>query len=127
MASDVDVLICATPGGPETRHLVNRAVIEALGPRGTLINIGRGSVVDEAALIGALSTGRLGWAGLDVFENEPQVPEALREMPNVVLLPHAGSATVETRAAMGQLMVDNLLKHLEDGTVLTAVPECAGL
>ena len=127
MARDVDVLICTTPGGPETHHLVNRPVIEALGPQGTLVNVSRGSVVDETALINALSTGALGWAGLDVFEDEPHVPQSLRDMRNVVLLPHAASATVETRAAMGKLVVDNLLRHLEDGTVLTAVPECAGL
>ena len=72
----------------------------------------------------ALQEGRLGWAGLDVFEAEPQVPEALLGMPNVVLLPHAGSATVETRRAMGALVVDNLLAHLDDGTLLTPVPEC---
>ncbi|MEL6418912.1 MAG: 2-hydroxyacid dehydrogenase [Pseudomonadota bacterium] len=124
MAKASDVLICITPGGTGTRHLVNAEVLEALGSQGTLINVARGSVVDEAALIGALEVGKLGWAGLDVFEAEPHVPEALRKMPNVVLLPHVGSATIETRGAMGQLTVDNLLQHLEDGTVLTPVPEC---
>lgn len=124
MAKASDVLICITPGGAGTRHLVNAKVLEALGPQGTLINVARGSVVDEAALIDALEAGKLGWAGLDVFEAEPHVPEALRKMSNVVLLPHVGSATVETRAAMGKLTVDNLLQHLEDGTVLTPVPEC---
>lgn len=125
MARDVDCLICITPGGAATNKLVNREVIEALGPQGTLINVSRGSVVDEAALIDALGNGKLGWAGLDVFEAEPKVPQALREMSNVVLLPHVGSATVETRAAMGALTVDNLLQHLEHGTVQTPVPECA--
>jgi lactate dehydrogenase-like 2-hydroxyacid dehydrogenase len=127
MAYDCDVLICITPGGPSTDKIVNAEVIEALGPQGTLINVSRGSVVDEAALIDALKTGKLGWAGLDVFEGEPHVPEALRELPNTVLLPHVGSATVETRAAMGALTVDNLLQHLRDGTVISAVPECAHL
>lgn len=127
MAHDCDVLICITPGGPSTDKIVNAEVMEALGPQGTLINVSRGSVVDEAALIEALSSGKLGWAGLDVFEGEPKVPQALRDLPNTVLLPHVGSATVETRAAMGALTVDNLLQHLKDGTVISAVPECAHL
>ena len=125
MARDVDVLICITPGGAGTHHIVNAAVLEALGPEGTLINVARGSVVDEAALIAALEAGKLGWAGLDVFEKEPHIPDALKAMPNVVLLPHVGSATVETRAAMGALAVDNLLTHLEEGTTISPVPECA--
>jgi lactate dehydrogenase-like 2-hydroxyacid dehydrogenase len=127
MAFDCDVLICITPGGPSTNKIVNAQVMEALGPQGTLINVSRGSVVDEEALIGALKSGKLGWAGLDVFEGEPHVPQALRDLPNTVLLPHVGSATVETRAAMGALTVDNLLQHLRDGTVISAVPECANL
>ncbi len=84
----------------------------------------RGTVVDEEAMIAALQNGTLGWAGLDVFEQEPHVPASLRALSNVVLLPHVGSATVETRAAMGALTVDNLLQHLGDGTVRTPVPEC---
>jgi len=127
MAHDCDVLICITPGGASTNKIVNAEVMEALGPTGTLINVARGSVVDEAAMIDALSSGRLGWAGLDVFEAEPHIPEALRALPNTVLLPHVGSATVETRVAMGALTVDNLLQHLKDGTVISAVPECAHL
>jgi lactate dehydrogenase-like 2-hydroxyacid dehydrogenase len=127
MAKDCDVLICITPGGPSTDKLVNAEVMEALGPNGTLINVSRGSVVDETALIAALQSGTLGWAGLDVFEAEPIVPQALRDLPNTVLLPHVGSGTVETRAAMGALTVDNLLQHLKDGTVISAVPECANL
>lgn len=126
MAKAVDCLICITPGGPSTHKIVNREVLDALGPNGTLVNVSRGSVVDETALIAALQDGRLGWAGLDVFEAEPKVPEALRSLQNVVLLPHVGSATVETRAAMGALTVDNLLQHLADGTVISPVPECAG-
>ena len=127
MAKDCDVLICITPGGPTTNKIVNSQVMEALGPNGTLINVSRGSVVDEAALIDALKSGKLGWAGLDVFEAEPTVPSALRDLPNTVLLPHVGSGTVETRVAMGDLTVDNLLNHLKDGTVISAVPECAHL
>lgn len=127
MAAACDVLICITPGGPSTNKLVNADVLAALGPDGTLINVSRGSVVDEAALIDALQSGALGWAGLDVFEHEPHVPKALRDLPNTVLLPHAGSATVETRAAMGALTVDNLLQHIEEGTVISAIPECADL
>lgn len=127
MARQSDVLICITPGGPATRKIVNAEVLEALGPQGTLINVSRGSVVDEVALIAALQSGKLGWAGLDVFDDEPRVPKALRDLPNTVLLPHVGSATVETRAAMGALTVDNLLQHLKDGTVISPVPECAHL
>jgi lactate dehydrogenase-like 2-hydroxyacid dehydrogenase len=127
MARDADVLISIAPGGAATHHLVNAEVLEALGPDGVLVNVGRGSVVDEDALVAALQTGKLGAAGLDVFENEPHIPQALRDMPNVVLTPHIGSATVETRAAMAQLAVDNLLQHRKDGTVISAVPECAEL
>lgn len=127
MARDVDTLICITPGGASTNKIVNRAVMDALGPQGTLINVSRGSVVDEQAMISALQDGRLGWAGLDVFEAEPKVPEALCALSNVVLLPHVGSATHETRAAMGALTVDNLLQHLETGTVISPVPECADM
>lgn len=127
MAHDCDVIICITPGGPSTSKIVNADVLAALGPNGTLINVSRGSVVDENALIEALESSKLGWAGLDVFEGEPHVPERLRTLPNVTLLPHVGSATIQTRAAMGKLTVDNLLQHLRDGTVLTAVPECAGV
>lgn len=127
MAQKVDCLIVITPGGPATKHLVNRDVMEALGPEGTLINVARGSVVDEVALVTCLSKGKLGWAGLDVFEHEPNVPDELKSMSNVVMLPHAGSATTQTRAAMGQLAVDNLIDHLVHGSVRTPVPECAHL
>ena len=125
MARDSEVLICITPGGPSTHKLVNADVINALGPEGILINVSRGSVVDETALIAALQEGRLGAAGLDVFEQEPKVPATLRVLSNVVLLPHVGSATHETRAAMGALTVDNLLHHFKNGTVISPVPECA--
>lgn len=127
MARDVDCLICIVPGGPDTKHIVNSKVMNALGPDGVLINVARGSVVDEEALILALQEGRLGSAGLDVFENEPHIPEALRALDNVVLLPHVGTATVETRAAMGELTVENILSHVKDGSVLTPVPECLSL
>ena len=127
MAKEADVLVCITPGGAGTRHLVNREVLEALGPDGLLINVSRGSVVDEAALVAALEAGKLGGAGLDVFEAEPKVPDALKTMENVVLTPHVGSATEETRQAMGDLTCDNLSQFLRDGTVLTPVPECRHL
>lgn len=127
MARDADALIAITPGGAETHHLINAEVLRALGPDGVLINVGRGSVVDETALIAALKARELGAAGLDVFEAEPHIPQELREMPNVVLTPHIGSATVETRAAMGKLAVDNLLSHLQDGSVISPVPEVQAL
>ena len=126
MASACEVLFVVTPGGADTRKLVSREVIEALGPDGMLINVSRGSVVDEAALVAALEDGRLGAAGLDVFEDEPNVPAPLFGMKNVVLTPHIGSATVETRRAMGNLVIDNLLQHQSDGRVLSPVPECQG-
>ena len=127
MAHDCDVLMVITPGGAATKHLVNAEVLEALGPDGILINVARGSVVDEAALVDALQSGKLGAAGLDVFEAEPKVPQALKDMDNVVLLPHVGSATIETRRAMGDLTCDNLSQYLRNGTVITAIRECAHL
>jgi lactate dehydrogenase-like 2-hydroxyacid dehydrogenase len=98
--------------------------MKALGPEGILINVSRGSVVDEAALVAALEAGELGGAGLDVFEAEPKIPDALKAMDNVVLLPHVGSATVETRMAMGDLVCRNLETWLDKGRVVTPVPEC---
>ncbi len=111
MAAAIDILMIACPGGPETERLVDARVLAALGPQGYVINIARGSVVDEPALVEALVQGRLKGAGLDVFANEPQVPEALFKLENVVLQPHVGSATHQTRAAMGALMVQNLAAH----------------
>jgi hydroxypyruvate reductase len=108
MATDVDYLVVACPGGAATRHLVDARIIEALGSKGTLINIARGSVVDQSALVTALAERKLAGAGLDVFEDEPRVPEGLTRLDNVVLTPHIGSATHATRLAMGQLMLDNL-------------------
>lgn len=127
MARNVDVLVVITPGGAETRHMVNAEVMEALGPDGMLINVARGTVVDEEALIAALTEGRLGFAGLDVFEAEPHVPRALIDLPNTVLLPHVCSATVETRQAMADLAVDNLISFFETGAAKTPVPECQNL
>lgn len=127
MAAACEVLFVVTPGGADTRGIVNHSVLDALGPEGLLVNVSRGSVVDEPALVAALQDGSLGAAGLDVFAEEPHVPEALFTMPNVVLTPHIGSATVETRRAMGNLVVDNLLQHLADGRVISPVPECRDL
>jgi lactate dehydrogenase-like 2-hydroxyacid dehydrogenase len=121
LAAQSDFLIVACPGGAATRHLVNAAVLAALGARGTLVNVSRGSVVDEDALIKALQDGTLGAAALDVFADEPRVPPALRQMANVVLSPHQGSATHQTRAAMGQLVVDNLRAHFAGKPLLTRV------
>ena len=121
MARDVDFLIVASPGGAATKHLVNREVLEALGPEGTLVNIARGSVVDEKALLAALQSKKLGAAALDVFEDEPRVPEAFFAMENVVLQPHQASATHATRAAMGQLVVDNLKAFFAGKPLLTQV------
>ncbi|MBE0614339.1 MAG: 2-hydroxyacid dehydrogenase [Burkholderiales bacterium] len=121
MARDCDVLVAICPGGAATRHIVNAEVMQALGPEGTLINVARGSVVDEQALVKALSEGRLGAAGLDVFEDEPRVPEALFAMDQVVLQPHVASATHETRMAMGVLTADNLRAHFSGKPVLTPV------
>lgn len=108
LARQADWLLVITPGGDATRGLISRRVLEALGPQGCLVNLGRGSSVDEAALIDLLTTGRLGGAALDVFADEPRVPEALRRLDNVVLSPHQGSATEATRQAMGRLVVANL-------------------
>ncbi|NYI78870.1 NAD(P)-dependent oxidoreductase [Nocardioides panzhihuensis] len=123
LAADVDILVLATSGGSGTQHLVDRQVLEALGPDGYLINIARGSVVDQDALVDLLLTGGIAGAGLDVYTDEPTVPAELMALDNVVLLPHLASGTVETRAAMEQLALDNLDRWLADGTVLTPVPE----
>jgi hydroxypyruvate reductase len=123
LASQVDFLVIACPGGPATRHLVDARVLAALGSKGTLVNIARGSIVDEAALVQALSNGTIKAAGLDVFENEPKIPDALRAMDHVVLLPHVGSATHETRKAMADLCKANLDRWFAERSVLTLVPE----
>ena len=108
MAKDVDVLVVIVPGGPATKNMINAEVLKALGPNGVLINVARGSVVDEPALIEALKNKTILSAGLDVFAQEPKVPQALIGMENIVLLPHVASASHWTRRAMGQLVVDNL-------------------
>ena len=121
LADWADILVVIVAGGAGTRHLVGDAVLRALGPQGTLINISRGSVVDEAALIAALSDGALGHAGLDVFETEPAANPALTALPNVTLYPHHASGTHEARAAMAQLMVDNLAAHFAGKPLLSPV------
>jgi lactate dehydrogenase-like 2-hydroxyacid dehydrogenase len=123
MARDVDTLIVIVPGGAATKNLINKEVLEALGPQGILINMARGSVVDEPALIEALKNKTIYSAGLDVFVKEPHVPQELIEMPHVVLFPHLGSATEATRAAMDQLVVDNILAWASGKPPLTPVPE----
>lgn len=124
LAAEVDFLVVITPGGEGTRRLIDREVLQALGPRGFLINVARGTVVDEPALIEALQQGVIAGAGLDVFEHEPQVPQALRELGNVVLTPHMASATHETRQAMADLALANLQAHFAGRPHPSPVPEC---
>lgn len=123
LAAAVDTLISVAPGGAATDKAVDAAVLAALGPEGVFINIGRGSTVDDAALAAALRSGAIQAAGLDVFSDEPTVPSAFLDLPNLTLLPHIGSASVHTRRAMADLMVDNLVSWFESGQPLTAVPE----
>jgi lactate dehydrogenase-like 2-hydroxyacid dehydrogenase len=123
LARDVDTLIVVTPGGPDTQNLINAAVLNALGPRGILINISRGSVVDETALIEALKNRTILAAGLDVFLNEPRINPAFLQLDNATLLPHVGSASQHTRNAMGQLVMDNLIAFAEGKPPKTPVPE----
>lgn len=121
LAGWADILVVIVPGGHGTEGMIDRAVIDALGPRGTLVNIARGSVVDEAAMIDALRCGRLGSAGLDVYRGEPDPDPALTALPNVTLYPHHASGTVETRDAMAQLVVDNLAAFFAGRPLLTPV------
>ncbi len=121
MARDCDYLMLCCPGGSATANMVDANVLDALGSKGMLINIARGSVVDEPALVEALQNGTIAGAGLDVFAKEPHVPEEYISMDNVVLLPHIGSATVETRGKMGQLVIDNILAHFDGKPLLTEV------
>jgi lactate dehydrogenase-like 2-hydroxyacid dehydrogenase len=123
MARDVTLMVVITPGGAATKNLVNADVLKALGPDGILINVARGSVVDEEALIKALKDKTILSAGLDVFANEPQVPRELMEMENVVLLPHVGSASHATRRAMDELVANNLVSWFSGKGALTPVPE----
>jgi lactate dehydrogenase-like 2-hydroxyacid dehydrogenase len=125
LASESDFLIVACPGGAATKNIVNAEVLAALGKKGTLVNIARGSIVDEPALVAALQAGTIKGAGLDVFADEPRIPQPLLAMDNVVLLPHVGSATRETRQAMGDLCKANLDAWFADKPLLTLIPELA--
>lgn len=125
LAAGVDFLVVACPGGEATRNIVNADVLAALGKKGTLINIARGSIVDEPALVAALKAGTIKGVGLDVFADEPHIPAELLAMDNVVLLPHVGSATRETRQAMGDLCKANLDAYFGGKGVLTLIPELA--
>lgn len=125
LAEQSDFLVVITPGGAATRGLIDASVLRALGPEGYLINVARGSVVDQQALVEALASGTIAGAGLDVFANEPEVPAALLAHPNVVVTPHIGSATSQTRQAMADLAFRNLEACFDDGSVLTPVPECS--
>jgi hydroxypyruvate reductase len=124
LAAESDFLVVITPGGAGTRKLIDAEVLAALGPQGIVVNVARGSVIDEAALIDALERGTIAGAGLDVFENEPEVPERLRALPHVVLAPHIGSATVSTRQAMADLAFANLRAHFAGEPLPSPVPEC---
>lgn len=121
MAADADYLVASCPGGAETHHLVNERVLTALGPKGYLINVSRGSVVDEDALVSALVNKTIAGAGLDVYAHEPNVPDAMKGMDNVVLLPHIGSATIETRTVMGEIVLANLEAHFAGKPLITPV------
>lgn len=121
MARDSDWLVIIAPGGRNTDGIVSRQVLEALGPEGRLVNVARGTLIDEAAMVEMLASGRLGGAALDVFAEEPSVPEALLGLDNVVLSPHQGSATHQTRDAMGALLVANLDAHFAGEPLLSAV------
>jgi len=125
LAAQSDFLIVACPGGPATKNLVNADVLAALGSKGTIVNIARGSIIDEPALVAALQAGTIKGAGLDVFADEPHVPKPLLAMDNVVLLPHVGSATNETRKAMGDLCKANLDAWFAGKPLLTLIPELA--
>jgi len=121
LAKNSDVLMIVTPGGPATNKLINAAVLDAVGPEGYLVNIARGSVVDEPVLLRYLQEKKIAGAGLDVFADEPRVPPAFFTLENAVLFPHVASATVETRKAMGDLQIENLRRHFAGKPVLTRV------
>lgn len=123
LARDADILLAIAPGGPGTQKIINAEVLAALGPQGIFINVARGSLVDDDALVDALRTGKILTAGLDVYTDEPQVPQALLDMPHIVLLPHVGSASQHCRDAMGQLVVDNLTSWAAGNGPLTPVAE----
>ena len=121
LAEISDFLVCVLPGGAETDNLINASVLKKLGPSGILVNVGRGNSVDDTALIDALRSGAIQAAGLDVYKNEPQIPDAYKTLDNVILLPHIGSATVETRRAMGNLVFDNIKAFFEHDTLVSEV------
>ena len=127
LATAVDILMIVIPGGNETRHLVDASILAALGPNGILVNVARGTVVDEEALVEALRSKTILGAGLDVFEHEPTIHPGLLDLDNAVLLPHVGSASVPTRNAMGQLVIDNLTSWFDTGVPLTPVQESSDL
>lgn len=127
LAEAVDTIVAALPGGEGTKNLIDAEVLAALGADGVFVNVGRGSSVDEPALIAALSDSTIMAAGLDVFLNEPNIDPRFNQLENVVLLPHVGSASMPTHDAMGQLLIDNLTSWFETGKALTPVPETAGL
>ncbi|MBN2760936.1 MAG: D-glycerate dehydrogenase [Rhodobacteraceae bacterium] len=116
-----DVVVLAVPGGAKTRHLIGAEALAAMGPHAHLVNIARGDVVDENALIAALQAGQIAGAGLDVYEHEPKVPDALRAMENVVLLPHLGTAALDVREGMGMMAVNNAIAHLDGQPLLNPV------
>ena len=124
LAAESDFLVVITPGGAGTRKLIDAKVLAALGKKGILVNVARGSVVDETALIEALENGAIGGAALDVFEAEPNVPDRLKALPQVVLVPHIGSATGQTRQAMADLALANLVAHFAGQPLPSPVPEC---
>ena len=121
LAEISDILVCVLPGGAETDNLINANVLKKLGPSGIFINVGRGNSVDDTALIDALRSGAIQAAGLDVYRNEPQIPDAYKTLDNVILLPHIGSATVETRCAMGNLVFDNIKAFFLNNTLVSEV------
>ncbi|MBS0517094.1 MAG: 2-hydroxyacid dehydrogenase [Proteobacteria bacterium] len=123
LAEAVDLLVVAAPGGASTHHMVDAAVLKALGPQGFLVNVGRGSIVDTAALVAALREGAIAGAGLDVFEDEPEIPADLRALPNLVMTPHVGAAAPEVQGAAAELLRRNVELFLEGQSVLTPVPE----
>ena len=127
MAVDSDVLLSVIPGSAETTHLVTAETFKALGPTGIFINIGRGSTVDENAMVEAIQNGTIYSVGLDVFEFEPKVPQALIDHDRSVLLPHVGSASIPTRDAMGSLVVENIISWFDNGKAVTPVPESQNL
>jgi lactate dehydrogenase-like 2-hydroxyacid dehydrogenase len=121
LAKNCDVLMVVTPGGPETNRLINEKVLQALGANGYLVNIARGSVVDEPVLLRYLQEKKIAGAGLDVFADEPRVPPEFFTLDNAVLFPHVASATVETRKSMGELQIENLRRHFSGQPVVSRV------